>query len=186
MGSHRAAGLIALLVLSTPAVAQVPGWQFSFVPGEGDRAAMGCSRDAAPGAFTCLAVRCEDDFSTGVYVHSTRFGGDVGVWNMTLDREARDFVAEATTNPYGARTLEGAEFLLDRLRHGTFVYLRHSDDENASYAFIDLTGSMAAITEALYWCAPRVPAGERNLDPDVDPGHSTDSDQRPSKNGEAQ
>ena len=124
MGSRRAAGLIVLLGLVQPAVAQAPGWQFSPLSGEGDRAAMGCSRDATPQNFTCLVVRCEDDFSTGVHVHSSRFGGDAGRWTMTLDREDRAFIAEKSDSPYGARINEDADLLLDRLRHGTVVYMR--------------------------------------------------------------
>lgn len=159
---------MALLFLSTPAQAQAPGWQFSPLPGEGDRAALGCARDSTPEAFTCLAVRCEDDFSVGIHVHSSRFGGDQGTWTMTLDREDRSFVAEASDGPYGARIVEDADWLLERLRHGTFVYLRHSEDEHAPFAFIDLSGSMSAIAEALYWCAPRMPPAEQNPSSDVE------------------
>jgi len=169
MGPHRAARLIALLALVTPSMAQVPGWQFSHLPGEGDRAAMGCDRDADADTFTCLAVRCEDDFTIGLHVHSSRYGGDAGLWEMTLDREARSLLAEASPGPYGARFNADADFLLDRLRHGTFVYLRHSEDLNAPFAYIDLSGSMTAISEALYWCAPRTVPDEQNSAPGVDP-----------------
>lgn len=166
MGPYRAAGLISLLML-TPAFAQVPGWGFSTLPGEGDRAAMGCDRDASAEAFSCLAVRCEDDFTVGVHVHTSRKEGDGGIWEMTLDREARSFRAEPSDAPYGARFVEGADFLLDRIRHGTFIYLRHSANPEAPFAFIDLSGSMRAISEALYWCAPRVVPDEQNSAPGV-------------------
>lgn len=172
MGSHRAAGLITLLIMVQPALAQTPGWHFSPLPGEGDRAAMGCARGATRENFTCLAVRCEDDFTTGLHVHSSRFGGDQGIWEMTLDREDRTFAAEKSEGPYGARIFEDADILLDRLRHGTFVYLRHIGDENAPFAFIDLAGSMNTIAEALYWCAPRVPTEEQNAVSDVNPDPS--------------
>lgn len=186
MGSHRAAGLIAVLALAQPALAEAPGWQFSSLPGEGDRAAMGCDRDANETVFTCLVVRCEDNFSTGIHIHSSRFGGAAGIWNMTLDREDVSFIAEKDTGPYGAVITQGADLLLERLRHGTFVYLRHSEDEYAPFAFIDLTGSMTAIAEALYWCAPRVPPTEQNSVSDVNPGQSRDFDQDPSPRGEEQ
>ncbi|KKB77727.1 hypothetical protein VW35_13690 [Devosia soli] len=162
MGSYRAAGLIALVLSSEPAMAQVPGWQFSPLPGEGDRAALGCARDATPEVFTCLAVRCEDDFTIGVHVHSSRFSGDAGAWQMTLDRENKTALAVPSDGPYGARFVDDAAFLLDRLRYGTFIYLRHGEDEYAPFAFIDLSGSMRTIDEALYWCAPRVPEDEQN------------------------
>lgn len=181
MGPHRAAGLIVFMVLSQPVFAQAPGWQYSPLPGEGDRAAMGCARDSTAQTFTCLVVRCEDDFSTGVHVHSSRFGGDAGIWNMTLDREDRSFTATNSGSPYGARITHDADLLLDRLRHGTFVYLRHSGDEHAPFAFIDLTGSMNTIAQALYWCAPRVPPSEQNSVSDVDHDQGRDFDQGPSK-----
>ncbi|PXA98441.1 hypothetical protein DMC47_08400 [Nostoc sp. 3335mG] len=162
-----------------PAMAQMPGWQFSPLPGEGDRAAMGCDRDATSSAHTCLVVRCEDDFTTGLHLYSSRFGGPAGRWTMTLDREDRAFLAEPDASPYRARIIEDADWLLDRLRYGTFVYLRHEADAHAPFAFIDLSGSMTAIAEALYWCAPRVPESEQNLSPGVDrdPSKKENSDE---------
>ena len=177
MGPHRAAGLIAALALAQPALAEAPGWRFSPLSGEGDRAAMGCDRDATKDSFTCLVVRCEDNFSTGIHIHSSRFGGASGVWDMTLDREDMRFLAEKSAGPYEGVIIDNAETLLDRLRHGTFVYLRHSEDEHGAFAFIDLAGSMQAIAQALYWCAPRVPAAEQNPVSDVDA--------HPSSSGEA-
>jgi hypothetical protein len=147
---------------------------------------MGCDRDATDETFTCLVVRCEDNFSTGIHIHSSRFGGAAGTWTMTLDREDVSFTAEKDAGPYGAIITEGADLLLDRLRHGTFVYLRHSQDEYAPFAFIDLTGSMTAIAEALYWCAPRVPSAEQNPVSDVDPDKGRDPDHDPSQRGEEQ
>lgn len=176
MGPYPTAGLIAALAFSAPAAAQSPGWGFSYLPGEGDRAAMGCARDTTPEVFTCLAVRCEDDFSTGLYVHSSRLGGDAGTWTMTLDREDKSFVALAPDSAYGAKIEKDADLLLDRLRYGTFVYLRHGEDENQAFAYIDLSGSMTAITEALYWCAPRVPPAEQNPPPNVEHNQSRDFD----------
>ena len=176
MGPYRTAGLVAALILSAPAMAQSPGWQFSPIKGEGDRAAMGCSREATETDFTCLVVRCEDDFSTGLYLYSSRFGGTDGNWAMTLDREDRSFTAVPSKGPYGAQIVEDADFLLDRLRHGTFIYMRHSADENLHFAYIDLSGSMAAITEALFWCAPRVPPAEQNAPPNVKDNQSRDFD----------
>lgn len=169
MGPYRTAGLILLALGAEPGFAQSPGWQFSPFPDEGDRATLGCARDSSPQNFTCLAVRCEDDFSTGLHIHSSRPGGDEGVWEMTLDREDKSFLAEKADGRYGARIRADAEFLLDRLRHGTFVYLRHSEDKDAPFAYIDLSGSMQAIDDALFWCAPRVPPEEQNPVSDVDP-----------------
>lgn len=81
---------------------------------------------------------------------------------MTLDRETRVLDAVADGSPYGNRIEDPDGWLLDGLRHGTFVYLRHAEDTDAPFAFIDLTGSFRAITEALYWCAPRVGRDEQN------------------------
>ncbi|KKB08078.1 hypothetical protein [Devosia chinhatensis] len=168
MGSHRAAALIAALLLAPPASAQTPGWHYSPLPGEGDRASLGCDRAAEPGRFTCLAVRCEDDFTPGIHIHSTRAMGVAGRWQMTLDREDRSFDTIEAPSPYGARLLDPDGGLFERLQQGTFVYLRHEDDPEAGFAYIDLKGSFKAIGEALYWCAPRSPAAERNGPPDVE------------------
>lgn len=160
MGSHRAEILtLALLALATPALAQEAGWHYSPLPGEGDRATLGCDRDASAETFTCLAVRCEDDFTTGVHVHSWR-PDDTGAWEMTIDREERTLFAEPADTPYGGRFVADADWLLDRLRHGSFVYLRPAGAEGQPFAFIDLSGSFFAINQALAWCAPRVPKGE--------------------------
>lgn len=179
MGPHRTAALIALWALAAPAWAQAPGWGFSPLPGEGDRAAMGCDRDATKSEFTCLAVRCEDDFTAGVHLYSSRPGGGAGPWEMTVDRENFRFTAEADAGPYGARFLADGDTLLERLRLGTFIYLRHAGDDEAPFAFISLAGSMTAITEALYWCAPRVPPGEQNAAPDV--GASNPNKEKPNE-----
>lgn len=178
MGPHRTAILIGLaLFWAGPAAGQQAGWHYSPLPGEGDRASMGCARASDADAFTCLVVRCEDDFSHGVHVHTSRPGGGAGIWEMTLDREARTIGTLRAASPYGARLDDGDGWLLDGLRHGTFVYLRHSDDVGEAFAFIDLRGSYRSIAEALQWCAPRVPPGEQIGSPGVGPGHS---------NGEAQ
>jgi hypothetical protein len=91
---------------------------------------------------------------------------------MTLDRETRSLVAEPSP-PYGGRLLDPGGWLLDGLRHGTFVYLRHEDDAEAAFAYIDLSGSFRAIEEALQWCAPRVPRTEPKTLPDVGPDRQT-------------
>ena len=167
-----------LLFSAIPAAAgQQPGWHYSPVPGEGDRASLGCSRGSDAADFACLAVRCEDDYSHGVHVYTSRPAGDAGIWEMTLDRETRRIATLAGKTPYGARLDDRDGWLVDGLRHGTFVYLRHDDDMDEAFAFIDLGGSFRAITEALHWCAPRVPPDEQIGSPDVGP---------PEHNGEAQ
>lgn len=157
----RTLTLLIAGLASWPLSGQEPGWRYSPLPGEGDRAAMGCDREATEKSFACLAVRCEDDFSVGVHVHSSRDDGDVGRWEMTVDRENFEGGAMASDAPYGARFgPEDAQWLEERLRQGTFVYLRHADDADSGFRFIDLTGSLRAINTALYYCAPRVPVGE--------------------------
>jgi hypothetical protein len=175
MGSHRTKALIACMLMSTAvATGQEPGWHYSPLAGEGDRASMGCARGSTAEDFVCLVVRCEEDFSTGLYVHASRPQNRVGAWEMTLDREARTLQAREDGAPYGVRLEDTDGWLLDGLRHGTFVYLRHADDTGADFEFIDLGGSFQSIAEALYWCAPRV---EQSAEPGVEP--ATD-------NGEAQ
>lgn len=171
MGPYRTATLIWLAALAAPAMAQEAGWQYSPLPGEGDRASMGCARGSTADDFACLVVRCEDDFSHRVHVHASRAGDAAGRWDVTLDREARSLLA-VPAEPYGARFEDPDGWLLDGLRHGTFVYLRHSADKEAEFAFISLAGSFVAIEEAFYWCAPRVPTDERSVGPDVNPSMS--------------
>lgn len=171
MGPYRTAALIvsALLLASPPVAGQQPGWHYSPLPGEGDRASMGCARGSDAEDFTCLVVRCEDDYTTGIHLHASREEGATGAWGMTLDRETRLVDARPDMAPYDARLADPDGWLLDGLRHGSFVYLRHTDDAESASAFIDLTGSLRAIEEALYWCAPRVPPAERNGDTGVGP-----------------
>jgi len=168
MGSYRAAALVVFayaLAPVLPATGQAPGWHYSPLPGEGDRASQGCTRGSTSTDFTCLAVRCEDDYSTGLYVYSSRLGGDAGRWEMTLDRERRQMAAQVDSGVYGARLDDPEGWLLDGLRHGSFVYLRHADDEQGAFAFLDLSGSYRSITEALQWCAPRLPPVEQIGEP---------------------
>lgn len=162
--------LLALLVVAgvPPALGLEPGWHYSPLPGEGDRASLGCDRDADAATYTCLVVRCEDDFSTGIHVHTSRPDA-AGRWEMTIDRENLEFEAVADAGPYTARLAGDTAPLLERLRQGSFVYLRPAHAAADAFAFIDLTGSLRAIEEALYWCAPRVPPPERNAASGVDP-----------------
>ena len=157
-GLRRLALTFLALSFAAPVSAQSPGWRYSPLPGEGDRASMGCDREASADAFTCIAVRCEADYGTGVHVHSMREGGDAGAWEITIDRETRILAAAPSDAPYGARFFEDGEWLLDRIRHGGFAIMRHVEDEDAPFAFIDLTGSFYAINAALAYCAPRLPA----------------------------
>lgn len=159
MGPHRTQKnlILALCLVASPADAREAGWRYSPLPGEGDRATLGCDRDATPDEFTCLAVRCEDDFTTGVYVHTSR-PRVLGEWEMTLDRENATFLAESSEAPYGGRFIAEAEWLLERITQGAFIYLRHAEDQAGSFAYIDLKGSIKAVAGALAFCAPRQPA----------------------------
>ena len=148
--------MVLMLMSAQPALGQQPGWHFSPLPGEGDRASTGCASDSTPEDFTCLAVRCEEDFSTGIHIYASRPEGVEGQWELTLDRETRS-LAVIAAQPYGGRFEDEDGWLMDGLRHGTFVYLRHEDDADGAFAHISLAGSFRAIEEALQWCAPRVP-----------------------------
>jgi hypothetical protein len=166
MHHHAGSGVrapLALLLLalgyvpsSAVSFSQSPGWQYSPIAGEGDKATLGCSRNARPESFACIAVRCEDDFSTGLYVQ-TSDRHKAGDWEVTIDRENATLSAGPTTSPYDAKFAEDQDqWLLDRLRQGTFVYLRHVDDEDEEFDHISLSGSLYAINRALALCAPRV------------------------------
>ena len=156
--------MLALALLTTPATAQEAGWHYSPLPGEGDRAALGCALNSTPETFACIAVRCEDDFTTGVHIHTSRPRGDAGAWAITVDKETRSFTAEAT-KPYGARLIGDFAWVLDNLRNGAVAYLEPEDGSPMPANHIPLDGSLYAITGALAYCAPRTPSpGEPNAE----------------------
>lgn len=148
--------LLATLLLASPAVAQQPGWHYSPLPGEGDRAAMGCGYGADATEYTCIAVRCEDDFSVGVHIHTSREGGDAGRWRLDLDKESLEVTAVANSSPYGARIEGDVTYLLNALKQGAVLYLEPLAGPPVSRNGITLEGSLYAINQALYFCAPKV------------------------------
>jgi hypothetical protein len=165
MGPHPARALIAaLLLLAHPVAAQQPGWTYSPLPGEGDRAAMGCSLRATAQLHACVAVRCEDDFSVGIHIQTSRPQGDVGAWAITIDKETRPFAAEAS-GPYGARIAGDVSWLRHNLAHGAIAYLEPLDGLGVPDNHIALDGSLYAINLALAYCAPRV-----RVEPIPEPG----------------
>ena len=167
MGSHRTKALIRLAALLAtianvfPSRAQEAGWSYSPLPGEGDRATLGCADGSDATSFVCFAVRCEDDFSTGIHIHTSRPEGDVGQWLVTIDKEERWITAEAGNGPYGARVVEeDFAWMMDRLQQGGIAHLHPRDDQPLPRNRISLAGSLYAINRALAWCAPRVPRSE--------------------------
>ena len=152
-----AGAVAAWLSLASAAPAQEAGWHYSPFSGEGDRATLGCAYGSTASSFTCLAIRCEDDFTVGLHIHTSRPGGDVGRWRLTVDEEQLDLDAAADGSPYHARVGVGAEVGIDRIRNGATAYLHPLDGAAVSAEAIPLRGSFEAIGAALYFCAPRVP-----------------------------
>lgn len=150
-------------LVAAPASAQQAGWHYSPLPGEGDRAALGCSYGATADSFTCLAVRCEDDYSVGLHIHTSRFDGDAGQWVLEFDREMQRFPVTSVVDgsPYGARIEGDVAPILQNLKDAGLVYLDPANGPPISRA-ISLSGSLLAINQALYFCAPRVlpPSGD--------------------------
>jgi hypothetical protein len=144
------------LLLAPAAAAQEAGWQYSPLPGEGDRATLGCALGSTPETYTCIAVRCEDDYSTGVHIHTSRPESDAGRWAITIDKETRTFEAEAA-EPYGARLVGDYSWVLDNLANGAVAYLEPERGSGMPANHIALDGSLYAINAALAFCAPRVP-----------------------------
>lgn len=148
-----AGSVLTLLALAGPALAQEPGWHYSPLPNEGDRAALGCNREATATDFVCLALRCEDDYSVGLHLHSSR--PVLGEWLLTIDRElAVPIVAETSTAPYSARIGGDVAELVEALKNGGIAYLDAADGSVS--AQIRLNGSLTSISNALFFCAPRV------------------------------
>ena len=170
MGPHRTKRLSAALFLLTGTAlsAQEAGWHYSPLPGEGDRAALGCALGSTKTTFACIAVRCEDDFSTGIHIYTSRPQGDAGTWAITIDKQTRSFPA-LPGQTYGARLAGDTAWVLDNLRNGAVAYLEPADGTPVPANHIALDGSLFAIHQALAWCAPRVPASEPMTAPDVEP-----------------
>jgi hypothetical protein len=145
-----------LALLASPATAQEAGWHYSPLPREGDRATLGCALGSTPDVYACIAVRCEDDYSTGVHIHTSRPEGDAGRWAITIDKETRSFDAEAA-QPYGARLVGDFSWVLDGLANGAVAYLEPEAGAGMPANHIALDGSLYAINAALAFCAPRVP-----------------------------
>lgn len=172
MGSHRTQKLkvrliAGLVLLATPVMAQEPGWHYSPLPGEGDRATLACALKSTRESFTCLAVRCEDDFNIGVHIYTSRPQGDVGDWAITVDKETRMFSAEAS-KPYGAKLVGDYSWVTTNLANGAVAYLEPGDGSAMPANHIPLDGSLYAINRALAYCAPRTQtSGEPNAAPGV-------------------
>jgi hypothetical protein len=152
--------LTALCTLAFSALAQEAGWHYSPYPGEGDRAAMGCTRGSTPQKHACMVVRCEDDFS--VYVKTSRPEGDVGKWVVQIDDAAPllETVPVAEGLPYGGKIVETdteIPTLVEALKQSAFVFIEPLDGEPPVPDGIIGTGSLHAINQALYFCAPRNP-----------------------------
>jgi hypothetical protein len=150
--------------MALPTLAQEQGWHYSPLLGEGDRAAMGCSRGASPEKHTCLVVRCEDDFTVGVHIHTSRAGGDAGRWRIEFDKDGivYDVIAQADGSPYGARIKGDVEPIIFALKTLGLVYLDPQDGFEVDQQ-IDLGGSLYAINQALYFCAPKDPAASEGV-----------------------
>lgn len=163
----------ALLVLvAAPAAAQEGGWHYSPYPGEGDRAALGCSEGSTPESHTCLAVRCEDDYSVGLHIETTRAGGDAGRWRLQIDEaDAWEVDAEAVEgSPYGAKVSGDVVPFLDAAKNGARAFVEPIDGADTSSRALPLEGSLYAINQALFFCAPTEPlpeATEPVFDPDL-------------------
>lgn len=147
---------VVLLLIAAPAAAQEAGWHYSPYPGEGDRAALGCSYGSTPQMHTCIAVRCEDDFAIALHLDTTRLGGDAGRWRLAIDDEAFEVKATATAGlPYGAKVEGDGGGIIEALRNGVSLFLDPLEGAPVPSSGIGLVGSLYAINQALYFCAPR-------------------------------
>jgi hypothetical protein len=149
---------LALAILSVPAAAQEAGWHYSPLAGEGDRAALGCAHDSTSTDYTCLVVRCEDDFAIGVHIHTSRAGGDAGRWKIEVDRGQPRLQVEAAPDgsPYGARVAGDVTPIVEGLKHGAVAYIEPLEGPPVTQG-IPLSGSFYVINQALYFCAPKAP-----------------------------
>ena len=143
---------------TSSSLAQESGWHYSPYPGEGDRAALGCAYESTPEIHTCVAVRCEDDFSVALYIDTKRLGGDGGRWRFEIDDASHDVVAtEVVNSPYGAKVDGDVMAILEGIKNGVSLYLEPLEGNPLTRNGIGLSGSLYAINQALYFCAPDVP-----------------------------
>ena len=152
-----------LLAAARPAAAQEAGWHYSPYDGEGDRAALGCAYGADAVRFSCLAVRCEDDKTVGVHIHTSRQGGDAGKWLLQIDEAIFELTAEAEAGSvYHARVAGEVGPLLQAIRNGAVAYLDPKTGAQVERNGISLSGSLYAINQALYFCAPVAPSPDQS------------------------
>lgn len=156
----RAAGTIVCLTLLAslvPVAAQEAGWHYSPYPGEGDRAALGCAYGSTPQIHTCIAVRCEDDYTVALHLDTTRLGGDAGRWQLEIDNEDFTVTAvEVVGSPYGAKVSGDVSAIIGAIKNGVSLFLDPLDGSPVASSGIGLSGSLYAINQALYFCAPRI------------------------------
>jgi hypothetical protein len=151
----RLAPIPLTLLLAVPAAAQEGGWHYSPFPGEGDRAALGCSAGSTPDSHTCVAVRCEDDFSVGLHIETTREGTDAGRWRLQVDAAVWEVTAAAIAgSPYGAKVEGDVVPFLDAAKNGGRAFVEPIDGADTSSRALPLEGSLYAINQALFFCAP--------------------------------
>jgi hypothetical protein len=150
---------LACATAASLAHAQEPGWHYSPYPGEGDRAALGCAYESTPEIHTCIAVRCEDDFSIGVYIDTGRLGGDGGRWRLQVDDQAYEVVAVSVeTAAYSAKIEGDVSAVVEAIKNGGSLFLDPLEGSPLARNGIGLSGSLHAINQALYYCAPNLPA----------------------------
>ncbi|HHY51409.1 MAG TPA: hypothetical protein GYA10_16880 [Alphaproteobacteria bacterium] len=153
----KQAAAILVAGIAAPAAAQEAGWHYSPFPGEGDRAALGCAYGSSPASHACVAVRCEDDYTIGLYITTSRPGGDAGRWAIEVDGEKHAVTAAAVAgSPYGARIDGDTGALVEAIRNGGSLFLDPLEGAPLGRNGIGLSGSLRAINQALYFCAPRV------------------------------
>ena len=151
---------------ATPAFAQEPGWHFSPLPGEGDRAAMGCARESTAEKYTCVVVRCEDDFAIGQHLHTSRAEGDAGEWMLTVDETLFPLTVSAPKpgEPYGGRVGGEVLALIEDLMQGAVAFIDRRPEQLLGSSPIPLSGSLRAIDQALFFC-PRPPPEMQTVEP---------------------
>jgi hypothetical protein len=119
---------------------------------------MGCAGGATEESFACLVVRCEDDFGVGLYVHTSGPRDDAGRWVLQIDDVPHELVAQRGPAPYNAQVQGDVAPLIDDMKNGGVAYLERPDGGSGNA--IPLSGSLYAINQALYFCAPKTSGDE--------------------------
>lgn len=146
------------------AIAAESRWQPSPFEGEEKRAAIGCSDHATDEAWACIAVRCEDDGTIGLYAEIDGGGNGAGRWTLDVDGRGWEVYGDtgARAGLYTAHLLVAPDDLLVSLKKGRIALLDKRLQMADGFEIISLKGASQQIDRVLSACSRRLDANAKN------------------------